>query len=106
MPRPRAYASSAARQAAYRARCAQARQDTLLKQGLPKLPTISTFPGWARWKASMTAAHALLGQVSMEMQDYYDARSESWQESERAAAFTEHQQALEALTDELHSLLL
>jgi len=40
------------------------------------------------------------------MQDYFDARSQSWLESERGDAFTERQQAVEALADELQALLL
>src|SRR5580700_7926589 len=106
MPRPRTYASSAARQAAYRARCQKAGQDTLLQKGLPPLPRIATLPGWARWKASLTAAHALLDQVSQEMQAYYADRSETWQESERGEEFTEYQEAVTALADELQSVLL
>jgi len=35
MPRPRTYASAAARQAAYRARCEQARKEQLRQRGLP-----------------------------------------------------------------------
>ena len=105
MPRPRTYASAAARQAAYRARCEQARKEQLRQQGLPPLPTITTLPGVSRWKAALTAAHTLLLQVNTEMQDYFDARSQSWQESERGEAFTERQQAVEALADELQSLL-
>jgi hypothetical protein len=106
MPQPRQYASSAARQAAYRARCEKARRETLLSQGLPAFPAVATLPGWARWNASLAAAQALLAQVSQEMQDYYDARSETWQESERGEAFTERQEAIEALSGELQTLLL
>ncbi len=106
MPRPRTYASAAARQAAYRARCELARKEQIRQQGLPPLPTIATLPGGPRWKAALTAAHTLLRQVSAEMQDYFDARSERWQESERGETFTERQQAVEALADECQSLLL
>jgi hypothetical protein len=40
------------------------------------------------------------------MADYYDQRSEGWQESERGEAFTERQEALEALLSELDTLIL
>ncbi len=106
MPRPRTYSSSAARQAAYRARCQQARQASLLEKGLPPLPSIATLPGWARWKASLTAAHALVDQVHQEMATYFEERSESWQESERGEQFMERQEAIGSLADELASLLL
>jgi|SRR5579862_3496619 len=106
MPRSREYASSAARQAAYRARCQKAGQDALLEKGLPPLPAIAAMPGWARWNASLTAAHALLEQVSQEMQTYFDQRSDIWQESERGQQFTERQEAVTALADELASLRL
>jgi hypothetical protein len=100
------YASAAARQAAYRARCEKARQDALRRKGLPALPAIATLPGWARWNASLAAAQGLLQQVSQEMQDYYDARTENWQESERGEEFTARQEAVALLADELESLLL
>jgi hypothetical protein len=105
MPQPRQYTSAAARQAAYRARCEQRRRQSLLKQGLPAVPAIATLPGWARWNASLTAAQALLVQVSREMQEYYAARSETWQESERGEVLTERQEAIEALAGELETLL-
>lgn len=105
MPRSRTYASSAARQAAYRARCQKARQEALLEKGLPPLPAIASLPGWARWNASLTAAHALLEQVSQEMQTYFDERSDTWQGSERGEEFTERQEAVAALAEELGSLL-
>jgi hypothetical protein len=105
MSRSRLYASSAARQAAYRARCQQARQDALLEKGLPPLPSIATLPGWTRWNATLTAAHALLEQVSQEMQTYFDERTDTWQESERGEQFTERQEAVTNLAEELQSLL-
>src|SRR5689334_3408779 len=99
MPRSRTYASAAARQAAYRARSQQARQDALRAKGLPPLPAIATLPGWARWNASLTAAHALLEQVSQEMQTYFDERTDTWQESERGEQFTQRQEAVTALAE-------
>lgn len=105
MSQPRKYLSSAARQAAYRVRCQQAHVQQQRK-GLPPLPQIATVPGWARWRAAIQSAQTLLRQVSEEMSEYYDARSQAWQESERAEAFTERQEALEALLSELDTLNL
>lgn len=102
----RKYTSSAERQAAYRARCQEAQRQQLQAKGLPALPVLATVPGSARWRAALQSAQTLLGQVSSEMADYYEARSETWQESERGDAFRERQEALEALLSELETLTL
>lgn len=106
MSQPRKYISAAARQAAYRLRCQQAQIQQLQQKGLPPLPPIATVPGGVRWRAAIQLAQTLLRQVSQEMSDYYDARSEAWQESERGEAFTERQEALETLVSELDMLIL
>ena len=105
MPQERKHASSAVRQAAYRARREQARQVELAAKGLPALPRIPTLPGWPRWNASFTAAHALIADSLVEMQDYFDDRSESWQESERGEAHQEKIESVEAVVDALSTLL-
>ena len=103
MPRPKIHASAAARQAAFRVRREQSRQSALTAKGLPALPAIPSMPGWPRWNASFAHAHELIAESLSQMQDYFDARSESWQESERGE---EHQEkitlaetALDALSD-------
>ena len=105
MPQPRRHVSAAARQAAYRSRCEQARQVELAAKGLPSLPVISSMPGWARWNASFQAAHELLADTLGEMQDYYEDRSESWQESDRGDEHQEKIAAVEAVVDALSDLL-
>jgi len=97
MAQERKHANPAQRQAAYRKRCEAARHQHLSVRGLPPLPVIATFPGQARWTAALTSAQALVTQVSTEMRDYYDARTETWQESERGAQFQERLDALEEL---------
>lgn len=104
MPQPQKHACAAARQAAYRLRCAQARDVELRAKGLPPLPTIATLPGWSRWKASFAAAQALLAGTLGEMQDYYDARSEPWQEGERGEDYQERLALVEAAVDALGEL--
>jgi hypothetical protein len=94
MPQVRKYACSARRQAAYRERCERARRIELAAKGLPTLPAIATMPGWARWNASIDAARQLVERTLDEMQQYFDERSEEWQEGERAE---EHQQKADAL---------
>ena len=106
MSQSRKYASSAERQAAYRARCQEAQRQQLQAKGLPALPMLPTVAGWPRWRAALQSAQSLLQQVSAEMSDYYDARSETWQESERGEEFRERQEALDALVSDLETLTL
>jgi hypothetical protein len=93
MPQPRYHATAAARQAAYRKRCEKVRKGELVAKGLPALPAISTMPGWSRWNASLAAARELVERTVEEMQQYFDERSEAWQDSERAE---EHQEKLDS----------
>lgn len=105
MPQPKRYTSNAARQAAFRARREQARLGELAAKGLPPLPMISSLPGWARWNASFKAAHEMIADSLGEMQDYYDARSDSWQESYRGEAHQEKIASVETAVDALSDLL-
>lgn len=105
MPPQRKYATNAARQQAYRARCEQARQTKLAAKGLPPLPAIATLPGWTRWNASFMAAHALIADSLSQMQDYFDDRSEVWQESDRGEEHQERIAAVEAALDALGELI-
>jgi hypothetical protein len=95
MPTPRRYASQAERQAAYRQRQAEARSKEHAAKGLPPLPAVASIPGHARWQALVGQAELLLGTVQEEMQEYYDGRSQSWQEGERGEAFLERLQAVQ-----------
>ena len=104
MPQPRRHVSPAARQAAYRSRREQARQVELAAKGLPSLPVISSMPGWARWNASFKVAHELLADTLGEMQDYYEDRSESWQDGERGEEHQAKIASVEALLDALSDL--
>ena len=104
MAQSRKYTSSAERQAAYRARRQDAQRQALEAKGLPALPMLTTVPGWSRWRAALQSAQTLLEQVSSEMSDYHDARSDTWQESERGEDFRERQEALDALVSELETL--
>ena len=101
MPQQRKYQTCAARQAAYRTRCEKARRAALAAKGLPALPAIAALPGWKRWNASFAAAQVLIECALDEMRDYYDDRSESWQESERG---DEHQQRISGVEEALDAL--
>ena len=105
MPPQRKHNTNAARQRAYRARREQARQIALAQKGLPSLPAIATLPGWTRWNASFTAAHALITDSLNQMQDYFDERSERWQQSQRGDEHQEKMACVEALVEALSELL-
>lgn len=99
MPQERKYASSAGRQAAYRKRCERTRQLELAAKGLPALPAISTMPGLPRWNASLNTARELVERTVDEMQEYFDERSEEWQEGERAEGHQEKIDSVQTLLD-------
>jgi hypothetical protein len=101
MPRPRLHASAAARQAAYRQRSAQARQVELCARGLPPLPPLPTVAGRARWKATFVLVQELLAETLGEMADYFEERSERWQESDRGE---EHQEQIASVETVLEAL--
>lgn len=104
MPQPRHHADHAARQRAYRARQAQARADALPPTPLPAPPALPTIPPRARWQALLTQAQLALTTLQTEMHTYYDARSETWQESDRGAALAEQLDQLDLVLDELAAL--
>lgn len=104
MPQPRRYADNAAKQRAYRARQAQARQEELRAKGLPPRAPLPTMPSHARWDGLVQQARQALALVRDEMQTYAEDRSEAWQESERAAAFLEYLDHVQAVLDDLEGL--
>ncbi len=97
---------TAQRQQRFRERQALARRIEQQSKGLPPLPAIPTLPGWARWNALLKSAGVQVEQVCDEMQAYYDARSDVWQESERAETFAERQEQIEAVRSQLVDVLL
>lgn len=101
MPSSKKHESNAARQAAYRTRMKDARRLERQRKGLPDLPPIPTIPGERRWSAMIQEATALLSTIVAEREDYYDDRTETWQESDKGDSFQEHndhiQEALDAL---------
>lgn len=105
MPQPRQYADHAARQRASRARQAQMRRDEQQERGLPPEPALSTLPSRARWQALITRAQLALETARDEMQAYADARSDAWQQSERAAALAEQIDQLSTVLDDLEALM-
>jgi len=104
MPRAKKYPSNAHRQAAYRQRAIYAQEAQLMAKGLPPLPAIPTLPGYARWEAMVQQSRLGLETVTTEMQNYYDERSPSWQESERGEAFVEQLDAIREVLESLDDL--
>lgn len=104
MPAHRKYDSPAQRQAAYRARQAAAHDELMASKGLPALPSIPTVPGQRRWQALVQAAQKMLETAHQEMQDYYDERSESWQDCEKGEAFLERLDTVSDVIDSLDEL--
>lgn len=104
MPTPRKYATPAQRQAAYRARTEAAQSAQLAQRGLPALPAIPTLPGTPRWNAALRYVTQMLTTVSEEMQDYFEERSEGWQEGERGQDHQERLASVEAVLEALSDL--
>ena len=105
MPQERKHATSAARQAAYRVRCVQVRRQRTSAKGLPTLPSVPSMPGWPRWNATFRLAHALMDAAVSELQDYFDDRSESWQESDRGEVHQQRIESAEAVLEALEPLI-
>src|SRR5215831_18492617 len=95
MPQQRRYEDNAAKQRAYRVRQAQARHAEQQAKGLPAAPPLPTLPSRARWQALLTQARLALETARDEMQAYYEDRSETWQQGERAATLAEQIDQLE-----------
>lgn len=104
MPTPKKHKSNAQRQAAYRKRQELARHAERQQEGLPPLPVISTMPGTRRWTRMLEHARTLIETVKQEREDYYDERSESWQESDRGYDFQQNTEALDTAIDAIDGL--
>lgn len=106
MPTPRKHQNAAACQAAYRKRQQEARRQELTRKGLPPLPMVPTIPGEARWKKMLAEAGALLSIVVEERGDYFDDRSDEWQESDKGNAFQERSDAIADILNTVDDLAL
>lgn len=101
MPQERKYATGKDRQAAYRARLTVTRRQELADRGLPPLPRLATMPGHARWNTALRRSLELLVMVRDEMADYYEQRSEAWQQSNRGGAHEERLDGIDAIVTDL-----
>lgn len=82
----------------------QARLLERQEKGLPAVPAIATLPGEQGWQALLAHAHASLASVHSEMQTYYDARSDAWQEGQRGEALLERMESIETLMVDLDAV--
>lgn len=93
MPAHKKYTNSAQRQAAYRLRCKRRCE--------PSLIAPASGAAYHRWEKMRKQALGLLNVVIDEMEIYYDQRSETWQDSQRAEAFLETKESLEEISETL-----
>jgi hypothetical protein len=105
MPQPKQHPANAARQAAYRQRLKLRQEEQSRHKGMPPLASIPTMPSEARWKQMVQMAATLLETAVSEMADYADARSQTWQESERGDTFAERLETLTQLSEQLDTAL-
>jgi hypothetical protein len=61
-------------------------------------------PGTPRWNAALRYITAMLTTVQTEMQEYFEDRSETWQEGERGEQHLERIASVEAVLDALSDL--
>lgn len=106
MPQPKRYASDAERQAAYRRRRrALAKHPQLATGTLTALPGSSQIPGTVRWRQAIVQVQELLEMVEQEMQDYYDQRSDKWQEGDKGDSFQSRIDAIAESREKVEDLL-
>lgn len=105
MPQPRIHTCNAERQSEYRKRQRIQRQEECRQRGLPPLAAVPTMPSSLRWNRLLKMVSALLGMLISEMADYADARSETWQQSERGETFAERLETITQIAEQLDSLL-
>ena len=96
-------ASNAERQKAFRERIKQRLAMPRTAAYLPAKPKISA-PATKRWITMTDRARAELEARMAEMREYFDERSESWQEDERGEAFQERLDRLETIIEQLEQL--
>ena len=90
MPTPRKHSDRGQRQRAYRQRQQAVRTAEIRSKGLPAHAPIPAMPSTARWNALTHLAQELLRTARMEMETYRDDRSDTWQESHKAADLQEN----------------
>lgn len=62
---------------------------------MPAAPILANVPPVKRWQAMQAQASEIIARLRDEMQAYFDERSDTWRESDRADAMQERLDALE-----------
>jgi uncharacterized membrane protein YccC len=88
------------RQRTYRQRQKEARAAAIVN-GAPAAPAIPTMPSRARWAAMYEQATEAVQTMHNEMQEYYDERSEDWQESDKGDEFMGRMEGVETILLEM-----
>jgi len=70
------------------------------------MPKIAAMPGTARWKATIEAAETLLTQAAEEMDEYWEYRSETWQESYAAEELLQRKKRLTKMAETLSEMAM
>lgn len=107
MGRKRLYESDADKMRAYRDRQAatiKARQTETITAGIAPPPAIESIPATKRWKMLLEQARETVETVQREMTDYAEARSDRWQDSEKADEFQARLEGIENLISSFDEL--
>jgi hypothetical protein len=97
--------SNAERQKAFRDRRKQQAAGAFAPAPLPAKPRISV-PAVKRWDSLKSRAVENLEQLRDELQEFFDERTEEWQEGERGQVYSDRIDAVESLLSDLEGLEL
>jgi len=104
MAQTKTHTDNAARQKAWRTRQAERMQELSQTRIIPAASAIETLPSRARWSSLLTNGANALTAARDSMQEYYDARSEVWQEGDNAERMQETIDTLEELINQIAAL--
>ena len=104
MAQTKVYVSPAARQKAFRQRQAARIAELHTSRIIPTASAIENLPSRNRWTAQIQNAANALTAARDEMQAYFDSRSESWQEGDKASEMQETLDTLEELITQIEAV--
>jgi len=104
MAQTKVYADPAARQAAFRKRQAERIAELHAARVIPAVSSIETLPSRQRWSSLLTNGANALTAARDSMQAYFDSRSESWQEGDKASEMQETLDTLEELITQIEAV--
>jgi len=104
MAQTKVYADPAARQAAFRKRQAARMQELSQTRIIPAASVIESLPSRQRWSSLIQSSANALTAARDEMQQYFDSRSEVWQEGDNAERMQENLDALDELINQIEAV--